>query len=113
MNYILLVINILLLLSGQMLWKVGMTQIGEWGAGTIISLMKSPYIIGGGVIYVFATLIWLYILTKMPFSVAYPFQSLAYVGGILMGYAIFKEVVTPIQWAGALAIVFGVFLIAK
>lgn len=114
MNYILLVINILLLVSGQMLWKVGMEKIGsDWGLNTIIELIKSPYIVGGGVIYVVATVLWLYILGKMPFSVAYPFQSLAYVLGMVLGYAIFKEVVTPTQWFGAAIIILGVYFIAR
>ena len=113
MNYILLIINILLLVSGQLLWKVGMEKIGTWGAGTLLDLIKSPYIIGGGLIYVLATVIWLYILTKIPFSIAYPFQSLAYVLGIFMGFLVFKEVVTPTQWMGAAVLVFGVYLIAR
>lgn len=113
MNYILLILNVLLLVSGQLLWKTGMDRIGDWGPGTIISLIKSPYIIGGGVVYVVATLLWLFILSRMPFSIAYPFQSLAYVIGIVMGYYLFKEVVTPTQWVGAAIIVMGVYLIAK
>lgn len=113
MNYILLVINILLLVSGQMLWKAGMSQIGEITLGSIWQVVKSPYIIGGGIIYVFATGLWLFILSRMPFSIAYPFQSLAYVIGVVIGYFIFKEVVTPTQWIGAVIIVFGVYLIAR
>ncbi|MGM0941828.1 MAG: EamA family transporter [Bacillota bacterium] len=113
MNYLLLVLNIMLLVSGQMLWKVGMQQIGTMVFGTIIQVIKSPYIIGGGLIYVLATGLWLYILSRMPFSVAYPFQSLAYVLGVVIGYVIFKEVVTPSQWVGAAVIVLGVYLIAR
>ncbi|MCG3418009.1 EamA family transporter [Oceanobacillus sp. M65] len=113
MNYILLVINILLLVSGQMLWKTGMAHLSPVGLHTILHVVKSPYIIGGGLIYVLATGIWLYLLTRMPFSIAYPFQSLAYVLGIFIGFALFKETVTPIQWAGAAVIVFGVYLIAR
>ncbi|PPA70271.1 EamA family transporter [Jeotgalibacillus proteolyticus] len=113
MNFVLLTINVLLLVSGQVLWKIGMNQLGEWNSAIFINLIKSPYIIGGGLIYVCATVLWLYIISKMPFSIAYPFQSLAYVFGIFLGYALFKEVVTPTQWAGAAVIVFGVYLIAK
>ncbi|MBT2216055.1 EamA family transporter [Virgibacillus dakarensis] len=113
MNYLLLVLNILLLVSGQMLWKVGMQQIGTMGIGTISEVIRSPYIIAGGLIYVLATGLWLYILSRMPFSIAYPFQSLAYVLGVVIGYVIFKEVVTPTQWVGAAVIVFGVYLIAR
>ena len=113
MNYMLLVFNVFLLVGGQLLWEKGMDLIGPWHSGILLQLIKSPYILGGGLIYIFATVLWLYILTKLPFSIAYPFQSLAYVIGIFAGFLLFKETVNLVQWIGAAAIVFGVFLIAR
>lgn len=113
MNYILMLCNILLLAGGQFLWKIGMTKIGTWTPGTILDVIRSPYIIGGGIVYVLATVLWLFILTRMPLSIAYPFQSLAYVIGIFLGFSVFNETVTPTQWLGAAIMVFGVYLIAR
>jgi drug/metabolite transporter (DMT)-like permease len=113
MVYLLLLLNVILLVSGQMLWKIGASSINEWGFQTIIYLLRSPYFIGGGVLYVFATFIWMYIISKMPFSVAYPIQSLSYALGVIMAYFIFKEQVDMSQWLGVLVIIFGVYLIAK
>jgi drug/metabolite transporter (DMT)-like permease len=113
MNYILLIINILFLVCGQIMWKAAMNDIGPWGAGTLLTVIKSPLVIGGGLIYAAATFLWLFILSRMPFSIAYPFQSLAYVIGVGLGFFIFKEVVTLTQWLGAAIIVVGVYLIAK
>lgn len=113
MPYLLLIMNVLLLVSGQMLWKIGAAPISTWSASTIIYLIKSPYFIGGGMLYVIATFIWMYVISKMPFSIAYPFQSLSYVLGVLAAYFLFKEQVAPNQWIGLVVIIIGVYLIAK
>lgn len=106
-------INVILLVSGQMLWKVKASAIKKWTPSTIIELMTSPYFIGGGLLYVIATFIWMYVLSKIPFSVAYPFQSLSYVLGVLAAYYLFQEHVGASQWLGLAIIIFGVYLIAK
>ncbi len=113
MIYLLLLVNVLLLVGGQMLWKVGAASIESWSFNTIIFLVKSPFFIGGGLLYVVATFIWMYIITKLPFSVAYPLQSLSYVIGVLAAYFYFKENVDVSQWIGVCVIVVGVYLIAK
>lgn len=112
-GYLLLLCNMMLLITGQILWKIGVKNIDQWNITTINILMKSPYILGGCFLYVIATALWLYILSKMPFSIAYPFQSLNYVLGVLLAYLLFKETIGLTQWLGTLVIVFGVYLIAK
>ncbi|WP_349408674.1 EamA family transporter [Pseudalkalibacillus sp. SCS-8] len=113
MIYLLLLVNVFLLVGGQMLWKVGAAGIDSWNVSTFIYLLKSPFFIGGGLLYVVATFIWMYIITKLPFSVAYPLQSLSYVVGVLAAYFYFKENVDVSQWIGVCVIVLGVYLIAK
>lgn len=112
-SYILLIINILLLVGGQMLWKSAVDSIGYWNINTMLTLIWSPKVIGGIALYGIATLLWLYILSKLPFSIAYPFQSLSYVLGVLMAALLFQEHVDWQQWLGVVVIIFGVFLIAK
>jgi drug/metabolite transporter (DMT)-like permease len=111
--YLLLMLNVVLLVSGQMLWKVGASSINGWSINTIFYLLRSPHFIGGGLLYVFATFIWMYIISKMPFSVAYPIQSLSYALGVIMAYFVFKEHVDLHQWLGVVVIILGVYLIAK
>lgn len=72
MIYILIFINILLLLGGQILWKFGAAKMDTWNLVNIFNLMISPLIIGGIILYALATIVWLYILSKLPLSVAYP-----------------------------------------
>lgn len=41
----------------------------------VLALMTSPYLIGGGVLYVAATLDWIWLLSRLELSQAYPYAS--------------------------------------
>lgn len=113
MVYLLLLINVSLLVSGQILWKMAVTGIEQWSVSTIIGVILSPLFIGGATLYVIATGIWLVILSKLPISVAYPSQSIGYVFGAVLALFIFRETISPTQWCGMAVIIFGVYLVAK
>lgn len=108
MLYGLLLVNILLLLAGQIVWK---NALGSMGSLSLTNLLTSPGVYVGGVLYVFATAVWFVILRNAKLSVAYPMQSLAYVLGIVAAYAIFHESIPATRWLGALVIIAGVWLI--
>lgn len=113
MIYVLLFINVIMLVCGQVLWKIGVNKIDfKISLQGIINMIFNPYILGGGIIYVFATLIWIYILSKSELSRIYPLQSLCYVVGILAGVLIFKECFTINKVLGAAFIIVGAFIIA-
>ncbi|MFC3886484.1 EamA family transporter [Bacillus songklensis] len=113
MIYGLVLLNICVLVTGQILWKIAVSSIQEWNMQSALSLVISPFFIGGAFLYVLATGLWLVILSKLPLSVAYPFQSISYVFGAVAAYFIFKETISIQQWIGIAVIIFGVYLIAK
>lgn len=113
MNIILFIINVLLLVIGQTMWKIGAEKIEISGFKTIINVILSPWIIGGGVLYVIATAIWLYLLSKLPLSLIYPLQSVAYIIALFVALLVFKEVIPITRWVGVAVILFGVYLVAK
>jgi len=114
MMYLLLFLNIIMLVSGQVLWKIGIGKSSfNFSITGIIDMFFNPYILGGGIIYVFATVIWIYILSKEELSRIYPLQSLCYIGGILAGVLIFKECFTLNKGLGAIFIIIGTFIIAR
>ncbi|MED4071379.1 EamA family transporter [Priestia endophytica] len=113
MIYILILLNILMLVTGQILWKVAVANVDTWTLQKAISVLLSPFFIGGGVLYVLATGLWLVILSKLPLSIAYPFQSISYVLGAIAAFLIFKETVTAQQWFGIFVIIIGVYFIAR
>ena len=107
-NILLLVLNIIFLVLGQTLWKISST-----GANTnMVKIFFSPYFIIGGLLYAFATVIWVYLLSKLPLSFLYPLQSVAYVLGTIIACVIFKETVPLTRWIGVCVITFGVYLVA-
>lgn len=110
MSYLLLLGNIVLLVTGQMLFKIGLGRSGglHWG-----KLVTSPAVIGGIALYGFATILWFAVLTKLPLSVAYPMQAFAYVLAMIPAYYMFGESITPTKLAGVAVILFGVYLLAR
>lgn len=113
MIYILLFINIILLVTGQTLWKIGLTAIDiKFTVEGIIRIFFNPFIFGGLAIYGAATAIWMYILSKAELSLVYPLQSLCYVGAAIVAVLIFKESIPPSRWVGIGLIIIGAYFVS-
>ncbi|WP_160033901.1 EamA family transporter [Paenibacillus sp. An7] len=112
MAYALLLLNILLLVSGQIVWKMGLEQQGGIQLSNFVSVLFSPLILLGILFYGLATGLWFIVLSKLPLSVAYPLQSLAYAIGIVAAWYIFGESVPLNRWIGVAVIVIGAAIIA-
>jgi drug/metabolite transporter (DMT)-like permease len=108
-----ILINTLLLVGGQFLWKFGM--VGKKhsfdSVQSIIGLMLSPPILGGLLLYGVATVLWLYVLSRVPLSIAYPLQSLAYLFALVGSYYFFQEAITWMKVVGILFIMVGISFI--
>ncbi|MEF2968259.1 EamA family transporter [Paenibacillus sp. M1] len=109
-SYLLLFGNIVLLVTGQILFKIGLNRSGGLH---LAKLVTSPAVIGGITLYAIATLLWFAVLTRLPLSVAYPMQAFAYVLTLFPAYFLFHESITPMKLAGIAVILFGVFLLAR
>jgi drug/metabolite transporter (DMT)-like permease len=113
-TYLLLILlNTAILVAGQFLWKFGMTK-KEHDFSSVLHIVKilfSPYIFTGLVMYGVATVIWLFILSKVQLSVAYPLQSFAYIITLFGAYYIFGEPLTFWKVIGVLFIMLGVSMI--
>lgn len=113
--FVLILINTLMLAGGQFLWKAGMQAAGSQSFGSPESLLRlifSPYVLSGLGLYGLATVLWLYILARVPLSLAYPVQSLAYVVAVVGAYYIFREPLSAAKLSGCALILAGVGLIA-
>ena len=98
-------INVVLLVTGQVVWKMGMNKISKM---SFIALFSSPFIWVGAALYAVATVLWLYILKNADLSFAYPLQSMAYVLGIILGHVIFGETISLWTLTGIGLIILGV-----
>lgn len=112
-HFLLVILNTFILVCGQFLWKYGMEKQADAFSSifSIIRLFFTPYIFTGLVMYGLATVLWLFILTKVPLSSAYPLQSLAYIIAVFGAFFIFGEAITFWKIAGVLFIMIGVSLI--
>ncbi|MBB6638147.1 EamA family transporter [Cohnella thailandensis] len=113
MNAVYLLLNIILLVSGQILFKLGLEKMGGVSLSNAWSALLNIHIIIGLILYALATLVWFVVLSRMPLSTAYPIQSLAYVLGIIVALVMFNEPVSLMKWVGAGVIIIGVVLISK
>ena len=112
-NGLIILLNTLLLVSGQFLWKIGMSN-GSTSfdsLGAIVRVLISPYILSGLFLYGLATVLWLFILTKVPLSVAYPLQSVAYIIAVFGAFFFFQEEITLWKILGVILIMAGVSFI--
>lgn len=107
---LLLVSNIVLLAAGQILWKTGVNKIGVLNWSNICSILTSPFIWAGILLYIIATVFWLVVLSRASLSTVYPVQSLAYVLGVLGGIFVFGESISLAGWLGLVFIILGVSL---
>ena len=104
------VLNSLLMVAGQTFWKAGMIGKNINSFFDIILVMFSPLIVCGLMVYIIATFLWLYILSKAELSYVYPIQSLAFPIALFVAAFLFKETITLNRLIGAAMICIGVLL---
>ena len=81
--------------------------------GALASLALRPAVIGGVACFAVGLLFWVFVISRLPASVAYPMMSLAYVTVLLLGWVLLDEHITPVRLIGVGIIVVGVGTIAR
>ena len=78
-----------------------------------LSLFQNSYFLGGIAAYGVSVLTWLFVLKRVPLSVAAPFVALVYVAVPLASRVLCDDTIAPKMWLGMLFIVIGVTLVAQ
>lgn len=113
MIYVLLMINIILMVTGQMLWKIGVRSMDDrFSIHGLFRIIINPYVISGLVLFAAATLIWFYILSKEDISKVYPIQSLSYAAAAVLSVIFFKESIPMTRWCGIFFIILGAYFVS-
>lgn len=110
---LLCLLNTALMATGQMLFKYGSSGKSITGIMGIIRLFFSPVVFCALCLYAATTGLWLYILSRVPISFAYPIQALAFPLVLLASMLIFKESISVTRWIGVLVIVCGVMIATR
>jgi len=103
---------------GQMILKIGMTQVGELkfsdGLVNIFSrTFTNLYVLGGLAFFGVNAILWLVVLSREKLSFAYPMVAFAYIVTILLSKFILHEDIPLLRWSGLAVIIVGILMIAK
>lgn len=105
--------------AGQLLLKVGMSNLGALEISMaaipsiLIKIITSPYILVGLAIYFGGVFFWLLALNRADLSFVYPFASLSYVLITVASAVLLHENVSPTRWLGMFVICAGVLIVAR
>jgi len=116
-NFIFIISSVLLNALAQILLKAGMKQFGNIDLknniiNTSISIALNPYIITGFVSYGISILLWLWVLSKVDVSLAYPFQALGYIVVTILAWLIFQENISFTRIMALIFITIGLIILA-
>lgn len=119
MTAILFGLGILMGATGGILTKLGapglFTDIHS--AGDIVKFMFSMItnipVLTGMVLYFGASVVWAYLLTKLPLSYVQPILALTYVVTPILAIVLINEQVPALRWLGIAVIIVGVFIVSR
>lgn len=80
----------------------------KW-ASQLVSLLSFW---AGMACYAVSIVIWLYVLSRLQVSLAYPFQAAGYILSSVIAYLFLGEVVKPINMLGLVLIFFGLLCLS-
>lgn len=118
-DFVAIFISIFLAVVGQLLLKMGMLRIGRFSLNisTMVQqyarILLNPFVIVGLFGFFLSALVWLYVLSRLDLSFAYPFVALNYVLILFGSYFLLKETITLVKVIGVAVIVLGVYLISR
>ena len=114
-NFLLLLVNLVLVVTGQTLIKFGVNNIGNFSAMPFIQFVVKAFttipIVVGIFLYVISTVVWLMLLSRVSLSVAYPSLSLGYLAILFVSWFYLGESVNFYQVVGVLLVIAGLSFI--
>ncbi len=80
---------------------------------TLFAALISPLIWTGLIIYALSVAMWLWVLSKVDLSVAYPFVGISFLITMAFGIFLLNESVTPLRIVGTVLIASGCILVGR
>ena len=117
----LILMSVVLAGFAQITLKAGVNHVTDAAGGgelhmngaSLRSLLSSPIVWGGLVLFGLSAIVWLFALSRASLSYAYPFAALSYVLIVLFSVLVLHETVPALRWLGVAFIVTGIMLVAQ
>jgi len=77
----------------------------------VVSAATSPWVLLGLVLFAVSAVAWLAALSRVPLSVAYPFNALSYLGILTASVLFLHERATLLTWVGSVLVVSGLIIV--
>jgi drug/metabolite transporter (DMT)-like permease len=101
--------------TGQLLLKHGMqvatSRAAQSGGSLVIRAATTPWVLLGLVVFAVSAVAWLAALSKVPLSVAYPFNALGYLVILIASIVVLHERATVLTWVGSVLVVSGLLIV--
>ncbi|MDQ7908850.1 hypothetical protein RB614_30390 [Phytohabitans sp. ZYX-F-186] len=101
--------------TGQVLLKHGMKLATERATagkgGLVVNAATSPWVLLGLTVFAVSALAWLTTLSRLPLSIAYPFNALGYLAILTASVVLLDERANIWTWVGTLCVVLGLVLV--
>ena len=114
-NLLLLLFSVGAAATGQILLKYGMRGVAEVvdrdGGNVLLKATGSLWVWGGLIVFGISALAWLTVLSRVPLSVAYPFNALGLLTIIGLSVITLHEKVSPMGWIGVVLVAGGLVLV--
>nr|MBC7244096.1 EamA family transporter [Chloroflexota bacterium] len=113
---ILLFFAIFAAVTGQLLMKTGLNQLGaltDINVAVFFRMVFNPYVFGGIVSYGVGFIAYLFALSRLDQSFAYPMFALGYVLVPLYNWIVMHEPFSVARLVGILLVLLGVSLISR
>ena len=114
-----LMTGVLLNAAAQLLLKAGTNALGvltlsrdTWPDTLFRMATQAHFALGIGC-YALSVVVWIFGLSRVPVSMAYPLLSIGYVVNAIAAHYLLGEAVTVSRWLGIGFIVIGVVLVAR
>ena len=101
--------------TGQVMLKHGMqiatARAADSGGSLALRAATSPWVLLGLVVFGVSAIAWLAALSRVPLSVAYPFNALGYLVILIASILVLHERANVLTWVGSLLVVSGLLIV--
>ena len=114
-SVVLVLFSVIAAASGQLMLKHGMqlatARVRGSGGSLVIAAATTPWVLLGLVVFAVSAVAWLAALSRVPLSLAYPFNALGYLVILTASILVLHERANLLTWAGTVLVVSGLVMV--